>query len=81
MNTTLETKIRRKIAHKQSMYAELEQSRRPESWSATHPAYAGTKLCPDPQGRGGDSDGQRNLKAVHRRLRAGEGSQRGHTEA
>ena len=44
MNTNLENKIRRKLAHKQSMYAELEQSRRPESWSATHPAYAGTGI-------------------------------------
>ena len=45
MNTNLENKIRRKLAHKQSMYAELEQSRRPESWSATHPAYAGTGIA------------------------------------
>ena len=68
MEMNLENKIRRKLAHKQSMYAELEQSQRPESWSATHPAYAGTGLCPDPRYRGGDSDGQGNLKAVHRRL-------------
>ena len=45
MEMNLENKIRRKIAHKQSMYAELEQSQRPESWSATHPAYAGTGIA------------------------------------
>ena len=44
MKTTLETKIRRKIAHKQSTYVEME-SQRPESWSATHPAYAGTGIA------------------------------------
>ena len=64
MKTNLENKIRRKSAHKQSTYVEME-SQRPESWSATHPAYAGTGLCPDPRYRGGDSDGQGNLKAVH----------------
>ena len=45
MKTNLETKIKRKIAHKQSMYVEMEQSHRPESWSATHPAYAGTGIA------------------------------------
>lgn len=26
---------------------------RPKSWSAAHPAYMGTSLCPDPRYRGG----------------------------
>ena len=51
------------------------------SWSAAHPAYMGTSLCPDPRYRGGDTNGQGDSEAVHRCLRAGERSEGRYTEA
>ena len=45
----------------------------PKTWSATHPAYCYTELCPDQRLRrkpeGGDTGGQVNSVPVHRRLR------------
>ena len=36
-------------------YAIMSEDRSRRSWSAAHPPYAGTSLCPDPRYRGGDS--------------------------
>ena len=45
----------------------------PKTWSATHPAYYYTELCPKPtlrrKPKGGDTGGQVNSVPVHRRLR------------
>ena len=62
-------------------YAIMSEDRSRRSWSAAHPAYMGTSLCPDPRYRGGDTNGLGDSEAVHRCLRAGEGSESGYTEA
>lgn len=39
---------------KETEYAIMSEDRSRRSWSAAHPAYAGTSLCPDLSQRGGD---------------------------
>lgn len=36
-------------------YAAMSEDKGRHSWSAAHPAYTGTSLCPDPRYRGGDT--------------------------
>ena len=38
-------------------YAAMSEDKGRHSWSAAHPAYMGTSLCPDPRYRGGDTNG------------------------
>ena len=53
---------------KETEYAIMSEDRSRRSWSAAHPPYVGTSLCPDPRYRGGDSNGQGDSEAVHRCL-------------
>ena len=53
---------------KETEYAIMIEDRSRRSWSAAHPPYAGTSLCPDPRYRGGDSNEQGDSEAVHRCL-------------
>ena len=63
-----------KKKNQETEYAAMSEDKGRHSWSAAHPAYMGTSLCPDPRYQG-DSE------AVHRCLRAGEGGESGYTEA
>lgn len=70
-----------KKKNQETEYAIMSEDKGRHSWSAAHPAYMGTSLCPDPRYRGGDSSGQGDSETVHRCLRAGKGSESGHSEA
>lgn len=41
---------------KATEYAIMSEDRSRRSWSAAHPAYMGTSLCPDPRYRGGSTE-------------------------
>ena len=83
MRTQWDEKVAKALKKKNqdAEYAAMSEDKGRHSWSAAHPAYMGTSLCPDPRYRGGDTNGQRDSETVHRCLRAGEGSEGGYTEA
>lgn len=55
MRTKNEHKALRNLVHgkREREYEAMIADRRPKSWSAAHPLYTGTSLCPDPRYRGG----------------------------
>lgn len=83
MRTQWDEKVAKALKKKNqdAEYAAMSEDKGRHSWSAAHPAYMGTSLCPDPSYRGGDTNGQGDSEAIHRCLRAGEGSESGYTEA
>lgn len=83
MRTQWDEKVAKALKKKnqETEYAAMSEDKGRHSWSAAHPAYMGTSLCPDPRYRGGDTSGQGDSEAVHRCLRAGEGGESGYTEA
>lgn len=42
-----------KKKNQETWYAAMSEDKGRHSWSAAHPAYMGTSLCPDPRYRGG----------------------------
>ena len=57
MRTQWDEKVAKALKKKnqETEYAAMSEDKGRHSWSAAHPAYMGTSLCPDPRYRGGDT--------------------------
>ena len=82
MKTKNEHRALKNLVHRkrEGEYEAMIADPRPKSWSAAHPAYDGMNMGSRHR-EGGETIGQRNTEAVHRCLRAGEGSEAGYPEA
>lgn len=54
MRTQWDEKVAKALKKKnqETEYAAMSEDKGRHSWSAAHPAYMGTSLCPDPRYRG-----------------------------
>ena len=77
MRTKNEHRALKNLVHrkKEGEYEAMIADPRPKSWSATHPAYAGMIMGSKHREQGGETNGQGDTEAVHRCMRASEGSE------